>query len=328
MKRLSIIIPVYKVEKYIRSCLESVLAQTIPMEEIEVILVNDGSPDNSIDVINDLIDLYPDSIKVINQKNSGVSVARNTGARNSTGRYILFLDSDDLLQKDALSLMLNVAEEKGADMVRGQYIELYDEQIDTLSEQESCSVDFAIKEYTSHDAYVSLFHPRLGFCWQFLISRELIVNNGLQFLPGVGFMEDFAFVILLFLKSKRFIDTSIDFYIYRKSDSSCTSTMNVQKLQSAISALEVIYKQIPEVHGGVKSKMVLDLCYNVNIIVWFLSHYKSLFPSRHIIVESLKSTLSCLPSYAEGKDKLLLQMLYKLPKLYLPAKYYLARHKY
>lgn len=328
MKRLSVIIPVFKVEKYLRTCLKSVLAQSIPMEELEVILINDGTPDKSIDTISDIVETYPDSIKIINQKNSGVSVARNTGIKNASGKYILFLDSDDLLQKDALSLLLKVAEACGADMVRGQYVELHDEQIDKLSGVNIKKSDYTINEYTSHDAYVNLFHPRLGFCWQYLISRNLIDENCIQFQPGVGFMEDFAFVILLFLKSKRFIDTSIDFYIYRKSDSSCTSTMNIHKLQSAISALEVIYKQLPDVHGDVKSKMISDLCYNVNIIVWYLSHYRSLFPSRHIFVESIKSTLSCLPCYAEGKNKLLLQLLYKLPKVYLPAIYYLTRHKY
>ena len=100
--KLSVIIPIYNVEKYLEETLKSVIEQTLGFENnIEMILVNDGSPDNSEEICLRYKEKYPENIVYIKQKNGGVSSARNTGAKVAKGEYINFLDSDDILSKNA-----------------------------------------------------------------------------------------------------------------------------------------------------------------------------------------------------------------------------------
>lgn len=108
MLKLSIIVPVYKVEKYIRSCIESIFMQGLDDEEFEIIIINDGTPDNSMGVIEDIINQHK-NIKVINQENQGLSVARNKGIVAARGEYILMSDSDDLLIYNSLKPLLEKA---------------------------------------------------------------------------------------------------------------------------------------------------------------------------------------------------------------------------
>ena len=111
MPKFSIIIPVYNVEKYLKKCLESVYNQTY--KNYEVIVVNDGTKDNSMDIVKN----YP--AKVINQKNQGLSVARNNGVEKASGEYILFLDSDDYIEKGLLK-EINKSLNNNPDIVRFQ----------------------------------------------------------------------------------------------------------------------------------------------------------------------------------------------------------------
>ena len=92
---ISIVIPIYNVEKYLRKCLDSVYS--LNLDNKEVILVNDGSTDTSINILNEFKNKYPNKTKIISQKNQGLSEARNIGIKNSNGKYILFIDSDDFI---------------------------------------------------------------------------------------------------------------------------------------------------------------------------------------------------------------------------------------
>ena len=96
MKKLSIILPVYNVEKFLPDCLDSIYNQDIAEDEFEIIAVIDGSPDNSKAVLLNYSKIHK-NITLIEQENSGVSVARNNGLRNATGKYIWFIDPDDLI---------------------------------------------------------------------------------------------------------------------------------------------------------------------------------------------------------------------------------------
>ena len=115
MIKVSVIIPVYNVEKFLRDCIESVINQTL--SDIEIICINDGSPDNSIDILNEYASIDP-RITVISQENRGLSVARNRGMRLAKGKYLYFIDSDDkLLDPDALEVLYTKAEEKNTDIL-------------------------------------------------------------------------------------------------------------------------------------------------------------------------------------------------------------------
>ena len=99
MIKISIIIPVYNAEKYLKKCIDSVINQNV--ESKEIILVNDGSIDNSQEIIDEYVAKYPDMIKAIKQENAGQAVARNVGIENASGEFLAFLDSDDYLEENS-----------------------------------------------------------------------------------------------------------------------------------------------------------------------------------------------------------------------------------
>ena len=99
--KISVIIPVYNVEKYLEETIESVVNQTIGFDNIQMILVNDGSPDNSEEICLKYKEKYPDNVVYVKQENAGVSSARNNGLKHATGKYVNFFDSDDIWDKNA-----------------------------------------------------------------------------------------------------------------------------------------------------------------------------------------------------------------------------------
>ena len=124
--KLSIIVPVFNVEKYIRPCLESLLKQGLDDDCFEVIIINDGTPDKSMEVIADIIEAHQ-NIQVINQENQGLSIARNNGLENASGDYILFIDSDDLLIDNSIPFLLDKAIASRADLVVADYLKMRNE---------------------------------------------------------------------------------------------------------------------------------------------------------------------------------------------------------
>ena len=118
-KIISVIIPIYKVEDYIEECINSILVQITP--EIEVILVNDGTPDNSFEIVNNILELEPLEVRncfiLLEQENQGQSKARNFGLSIATGDYIAFLDSDDILEKNYFSVLLEKINKFSPDII-------------------------------------------------------------------------------------------------------------------------------------------------------------------------------------------------------------------
>ena len=115
MAKVSVIVPVYNVEGYIEKCLETLVNQTL--KEIEIIIVNDGSKDRSIQIINKFKEQYPEKIVYLEKENGGLSSARNFGIPHATGEYIAFLDSDDYVVKDMYQKMYEIAKKENSDMV-------------------------------------------------------------------------------------------------------------------------------------------------------------------------------------------------------------------
>ena len=127
-KLLSIIVPVYDVELYIRPCMESIYRQGLTDEDFEVILVNDGTKDNSFGMISDIIENHFNII-VIEQENLGLSVARNNGLSKASGEYILFVDSDDLLIENQLKTLINDISSSKPDLLLAGFVKKNNNEI-------------------------------------------------------------------------------------------------------------------------------------------------------------------------------------------------------
>lgn len=186
MPKFSIIVPVYNVEKYIKKCLDSVFAQTL--KDFEVIVINDGTKDKSIELIKNY------DVKIINQKNQGLSAARNRGVKESRGEYLLFLDSDDYLEKDTLK-ELNESFKNNPDIVRFQIREVYEDG-KVINYQE---IPFNNKNGVEAFKLFTKYHF-VENAWCYAIKRKYYLKEKFSFKVGT-YHEDFGLIPLVILKA-------------------------------------------------------------------------------------------------------------------------------
>lgn len=196
MKKMnsSIIVPVYNGEKYIRKCIESLLAQDF--KDIEVIIVDDGSTDKTANICSEYKD---ERIRVIHQENKGVSEARNIGLSAATGDVILFVDVDDWVEPTFVSKMMEPFYDQNISMTACKLIREYTEQsIPTF-----LSKDF-IGKISCNDAIRAVLLPKgiEGYLWNKAFRRSTIINIRIQFDKNISICEDVKFVISYILKSK------------------------------------------------------------------------------------------------------------------------------
>lgn len=223
--KLSIIIPVCNVEQYIGPCLDSIYRQGLHEEEFEVIVVNDGSTDKSMNIVAE-IDNQHHNIYVIQQENAGPSVSRNAGMEKAVGEYVLFVDSDDLLMDNGLSLLLQKALDTSADMVVADFMRLNDHEIS--SAYDSRLTDSRIVDKVGYDYYVEDYNPGVGsFIWRILYRRAFLNENHIRLVPGV-YYEDIPFLQECYLKARRVIGVHLLYYIYRIRQRSCTYSFTMK----------------------------------------------------------------------------------------------------
>ena len=219
MPKFSIIIPVYNVEKYIKKCLDSVFSQT--EKDYEVIVVNDGTQDNSIELIKDY------NIKIINQKNQGLSAARNIGAKHATGEYLLFLDSDDYLEKNTLK-EIKKSLKNNPDLVRFQIREVFENGKKIDYKEES----FLNKDGVEAFKLITKYHF-VENAWCYAIKKEYYKKEKYKFLKGT-YHEDFGLTPLIILKAKIVNSISYVGYNYLQRSGSIMNNLNYSKTKKKV----------------------------------------------------------------------------------------------
>ena len=203
MKSLvSIIIPVYKTEKYLRRCLNSIWTQDYI--DLEIILVDDGSPDRSGELCDELAKL-DNRIKVIHKTNGGLSSARNVGIEMAKGEYICFVDSDDYIEKDYISTLYKLMYKYNAELAKVDYIETTD---DDYSVRQEVTQEVVFENEEIEEAYLKL---RVDSACVFLYKKSLVGNT--RFLEGKT-SEDIPFNFEIFQKAKRMVYLPAKKYYY------------------------------------------------------------------------------------------------------------------
>ena len=183
---LSIIVPVYNVEKYIRSCIESIFRQNLDESIFEVIIVNDGTEDRSMEVIQDIISEHSNII-IINQENLSLSVARNNGIVKAKGEYIIMPDPDDLLVDDSLSVLLEKAISSKVDLVVADFLEMTDEEIESTIEIKQLEIVF--DEKSGKELFLEDLNPYECYVWRTIYRRDFLLDNNLKFYPGIRYQD-------------------------------------------------------------------------------------------------------------------------------------------
>lgn len=205
--KLSIIVPVYNVEKYVEKCLKTLVAQEI--DNYEVIVVVDGSTDNSISIVRNFADKYPNIIKYFEIENQGLSAARNFGLSKACGEYVGFVDSDDYIDIDMYKKMYEHAKQQKCDVVVCDYFKV------TQNGKER--VKLQIKDNDSIDSIIIKARP---YAWNKLFKRSLFNRYNIKFPQGLIFEDICSIYPLMMVASNiQYVDNCCYNYVYTRSDS-------------------------------------------------------------------------------------------------------------
>lgn len=316
-KFLSIIIPVFNAEKYIRGCLKSLFAQGLADNDFEVILVNDGTPDNSFGVVDDLIKMH-DNIKVINQVNQGVSVARNAGLAKAVGEYVYFVDPDDILIDNSLSVLMNHLVGSQIDILMADYLRFNDG--DMFEEVIHAVQDYHGVEKTGVEAFCEDLSPYECYIWRMIIRREFLSFYNIDFKPF--WYEDTLFCQECYLKASRCIKASYNLYYYRLHSGSFTSSMNLGKMLNLNSAMAALWdlRGVGNAQNSIVEQKLLDNIFcSFSYGLWCISHNKLLCAKRNLIVSDLKSKIPSNEFFftASFKQRLVSVFFRYMPNMYI-----------
>jgi len=227
MPKLSVIVPVYNTENYIEKCLDSILNQTL--EDMEVIVVNDGSTDNSENTINKFIEKYSDKIKYYNKENGGLSDARNYGLNYATGEYIGFVDSDDYIDLSMYEKMYNLAKKEEADIVECDFKWIYPNKT---------KIDTGIEYKTKEDLFIN---SRVMACNK-IIKKEII--SGITFPKGLRYEDvEFFYKLLPNVKKISILKEPLYYYIQRQSSISNLQNERTAEIFTILNNILEYYKE-------------------------------------------------------------------------------------
>jgi glycosyltransferase involved in cell wall biosynthesis len=283
--KLSIILPVYNVADYLPKCLDSLLAQDLPQNDYEIIVVNDGSTDNSGDIAQKYADKYA-NITLINQSNQGLSGARNTGIEQGKGDYIQFVDSDDFLEKNVLGGLIKQVERDDLDVLRFKYQNV---RINTRDEYEIFQPykqsSFHFDNYSSEPTNgVDFLNKRFGTaCYAVMfIIRKTILDNCI-FKQSIYF-EDTEWTPRMLLKAERIASSDTIVYNYLMREGSITKAVNKDKQRKVVEDKIKLVDSLLEHSSGLEDKS------------WF----------ERMIAGTVLSTIGCIAAdfYNERKNYL------------------------
>ena len=229
---LSIIIPVYNVEKYIVKCLDSIYSQGTDSSLFQVIIVNDGTKDNSIERIRNIIDNNENCI-LIDQVNQGLSCARNTGLNVAKGKYVWFVDSDDEVVSGSLTKIVNLLNERNEDVI-AYNVFFKDETTGNIRKGSPFVVRYADDIYErsySGEQALGQFHK--GLVQRYMLKREFLYENKLEFLSGIWY-EDDQLLVRLFCYNRDIFVSSICSYCYlQRQSGSIMSTVSIRSVNDS-----------------------------------------------------------------------------------------------
>ena len=263
MRLVSIIVPVYNAEKEIEKCLKSILNQTY--KNIELIVINDGSTDGSLDVIKKNIE-NDSRAKLFDIENRGVSAARNLGIKEATGEYFCFVDADDYIDETLIEKLITYTE-KDYDIIKYKAV-----SVDKDGNQLEFFKGNVFEEKNGADAFNDLYADdvMLQVPWLYLYKKQYIIDNEFSY-PEGRVHEDFARTILMILKAKKMCSSNICGYYYVQTDKSITrgndDERTFQKSMDIIYHYDYIIKEIEKYNLDENTKINVKSYLANNVIL-------------------------------------------------------------
>ncbi|RJT25986.1 glycosyltransferase family 2 protein [Buttiauxella izardii] len=234
MPKVSVIMPVYNAEQYVERAITSLLEQTL--DDVQFIIIDDGSEDNSLAIINQVIACYPgkrNNVILISRENRGVAATRAEGMTLATGDYIIHLDSDDWAEDNWLETMHTKSIAENADVVICDYTEVYSTRNIHVKQPIAINGVDCVRKLLSGELH--------GSTWNKLVKRKLYVDNNFGFYPGVNYLEDFILIMQVFFAAQiiSYIESPLVYY-NKMNEHSITAIINEERVKEIISATDVI----------------------------------------------------------------------------------------
>lgn len=317
MKTLSYIIPLYNSAEWLEKCLYSVLNQDIPKSEVEIICVNDGSPDNSADLAREIAKEHP-CIVVIDQENQGPSGARNTGMRAATGKYLCFVDPDDFVQPMVYGSLVQQMEEEQLDMLRFDY-QVVNEYYEIIPKR-----PFEYKfDYTPQLMTGTQFlSERLDIAcniWRYIYRREIITENNIWCFVG-DYYDDTPWLPLVLMKAERMnICDKVVYNYLERSDSlvNAQSPKAVQrKIDGGFMLLELLKGQLSTIDDlAVRKWYDMMIAHATVTLLTLIGKYQ--FSQRKAFIKELKQLHIFPLSICKAEKKTLRKILWINRSIYV-----------
>lgn len=302
--KISVIVPVYNASKYLSECLDSIAKQTL--KDIEIICINDGSTDNSLQILNDYF-AKDKRFVIINQENQGVSVARNTGIESAKGAYIAFVDSDDYIKSDFLEILYSKAVKNNAEITAADIVYLTNGilEYDNYMSRQTFKIKKSLLTSCKHKAKF----VKSVIVWNKLFRTDFVKKYNLRFMRGCKFGEDTCFIFLAVSLARKISLTRDTVYYYRKNDESVTkNAFNSTLAFDLVKTIDNIYNLLlQKIEEGVLSReyLMLFYAYEINQFhTWYketAEPYKTEFKNK--AVERLKNIVIDGNKYISLKTK-------------------------
>ena len=282
---VSIIVPVYNVEKWLKECLESLINQTY--SEYEIILIDDGSKDNSGRICDEFAAINQ-SIQVLHQNNQGVSAARNNGLKYAKGKYVVFVDPDDIIAKEYLEILVNTIENSNSEMAIVNYSSDYEKfshrniQKNRIYNIKAEYILEHILDGKSYDSYL----------WNRIFIRNIISENCILFNENISIWEDLYFVIEYLRCIKQCVYNDCILYFYRQRyNSAISNSKSIDKLNSKVK----VCRDLMKINTDRKSLFYSNAVY---LYVIYLTEYGfSLLKSKSLTAKQANEICNELKNY-------------------------------
>lgn len=263
---LSVIVPVYNTQAFLKQCYESIVP-LLETQEVELIFVNDGSTDDSLAVLEEFKS-QQETVVIVNQKNAGLSAARNTGIQHARGAYVLLVDSDDWITSDAVLKVYQLAVQHELDVAAFK-LQFVDEQMNITGESYNQPVPL-YKVFAGREALIGGYQPSSACL--FLYRTAFLKDNKLTFYKGI-MQEDVEFTVRLMIHAQKIMFTPVVCYNYYRRSDSMTTTFNIDRikiyLKDSIEVARLIKNNLNTI-GSSDAMLYQAIQQNYNSVVWNL----------------------------------------------------------
>ncbi len=321
MVKVSIIVPIYKVEKYLKRCLESLVSQTF--QEIEIICVNDGSPDQSQKIVDEYVEKYPEIVKGYVKENGGVGDTRNYGLDCATGEYIAFVDSDDWVEPEMIEKMYRAAIEQKADLVICDYV------VDNIDGGSEMIISGIIKSSTDIFKRVLISPPAP---WNKLYKKDLFLKTDIRYPKGLWY-EDLATTLRLIMNTNKIAHVKEAFVHYIQREGSIMATLN-EKVLDIYKVLELIEDYYKSNGYYDQYKDEIEFLYVEHVILTSLLNWRKFENGDLYLKKAISYMNKKFPKWVENpyiqkqskKEKVVFKLLYHKHFLILKTILFIKQH--